>query len=669
MTNSFLHELHDVDFSKYKVADVQPALDETEKQALAKAAALKRIKDSERTFENTVLAYTRAMQKFSQVVEIVCHLQYMDEQTWTAVQQVAMSRYMKLVLKLGYDKTIYTILKNFAEHAQLDSLQTRMITNIIQDFEESGIHLPDETQKRLKKLMSTHSRLADKYSLNITQSRASATLLFDDESDMAGLPNSFVKQAKIDAKGTDASYAIKINDGSYEVVQTMCISQKTREKMYLAYSTSPAKKNYKIMHELLKLRYEIAGILGHKTPAHMYMRKRMITEPARAIRFLEELDTHYAVLAKREYTELQQFISKLEGGKPKDIPQYEYDSSLNFYYPTLQFNEKFSVELDDIKQYFEFSRVLNGMFDCLSELYGVRFIASEKQTWHPDVQVYHIFDGSKLLAEVHCDWFARDGKHGHAWMNCFFSASKDDEHPHIGCVVMNMPPPTKTEPCLMTPEQVAAMWHEFGHFMHQAFQEVTYVEQGAMEMKRDFIEAPSQIMENWALHPQILSRYAFHYKSNKVLPDRYIIALKQMQLFNVGIKSSRQHFLALLDLKLHHDGLIHNAPKELYEWVKAFRARTLAGPVYKKYSTLATFGHIASGYISGYYTYKWSEMIQADLFSRFEQEGLLNPNVGAEYRNKILARGDEADPDDLIRDFLGRDIDSTALLRRDQISV
>jgi len=186
-------------------------------------------------------------------------------------------------------------------------------------------------------------------------------------------------------------------------------------------------------------------------------------------------------------------------------------------------------------------------------------------------------------------------------------------------------------------------------------------------IRRDFIEAPSQIMENWALHDEILPLYAVHYKTGTALPKNLVVSIKQIEKYNLGLTSSRQHYLAILDLHLHHDKQPHSVD-EMVEYSRSLRQKTLPGPIYNDYAILGTFGHIASGYIAGYYTYKWSEAIQADLFSRFENGGLLDPEVGQEYRAKILARGDEADPDELIRDFLGRAFNQNALIERDGLS-
>jgi oligopeptidase A len=666
MKNSFMHAPQDIDFSQYRHTDTKPAIDECIRIAKENITNLKKFPASKRTFDNTVLGYTRCSNKLDQVVGLVDHMYDMDSTDWDDSLKYAIDAYTKFSLSISYDKKLYSILKSFQRTNTLGKLETRMLDEIVKSFEDNGIALPLPEQKRLKVLQKRHTNIGVKFNKNITKSRAKNPVFVKTTDRMSGMPQSFIEQCEAAAKSAGKNgYLIKVNDGTYDIVLSSADDHNIRKKVYEAYALSSTGKNHPLMFELLKIRYEMAKILGYDTPSHYYMRNRMVKTPVRAKEFLNKLNSKYFPLAQKEYSEILEFVSKLQNKNVIRLDQFEYDTTLNLYYTSKMFENKFSLDLEELKEYFVFDKVLSCMLDCLSTMYEVTFIRQDKASWHKDVQIYHIHDkNGLLLAEAHCDWFARDNKKGHAWMNEYYVASHGKGDYHVGSVVTNMNPATDSEPCLMTPEQASTMWHEFGHLMHLALTDVKYEEQSMGGIKRDFIEAPS---ENWTLHEDVLPKYALHYKTGRPLPKDKVEIVKQVDLYNVGLKSTKQHYLALLDLELH-SGREFKSVEEMIEFGKQYRQATLPGPVYEKYGTLSTFGHIVSGYISGYYTYKWSDHIQADLFSRFETEGVLNPKTGNDYRKLIMARGDEADPDQLVRDFMGRDPNINAMLKRDNIA-
>lgn len=667
MINSFDRPLHDIDFSAYKPEDAVAAGEMFIKEAKGRIKTLKQLAKTHRTFENTVLEFNRSSERISQLIGLLGHLQSMDDSKWETAFNNVLSAYTTFSLGLQYDKKLYVILKDFQmAQKDLDHLQIRILGDYVRDYEDNGIALAPIIQKKVKDLSRKHIRLGVKFRSNITKVRDKHPLIIKNIKLLEGVSSKVIDIYCDEAKKLGIQgYAIPVNDGNYELIMTHCAHPQTREKFYRAYSVLPAKQNYPIMFQLLTIRYEMAKLLGYQTPAHMFMRRRMITDPLRAIKFLEDLDPPYTKRAQQEYVELLNFAQQ-DYAKLKDLPQYEYDTGLNLYYKSRHFESTYKTDLSLVKEYFDFDRVKNVMMNCIGTLYSLRFVNVPKQSWHKNVEVYEVYDtkSKRLRAVIYCDWFSRRHKQGHAWMNHFYTAPLGSQHHHIGVVVMNMPTPTDNEPSLLTPENVSTMWHEFGHLIHHVLTDVRYPEQDMDSIRRDFIEAPSQIMENWALHKEVLPLYAVHYKTGKGLPEKLVESIKQIEKYNIGLTSSRQHYLALLDLHLHYD--IH--PKSIAEMVdysRVLRQKTLPGPIYKDFAILGTFGHIASGYISGYYTYKWSEAIQADLFSRFENGGVLNPKLGHEYRTKILARGDEADPDELIKDFLGRYFNEIALLKRD----
>ena len=668
MKNSFIHPLGEVHFDAYKPEDLKEAVDETLRVAKDRISEVLKLKKSEITFENTVLGFTRSDPELEFVVGTASHLESMNNGNWEKPFSYALSQYMKFSLKLQYDKRLYTRMK-YAQGTlkNLTVYQKRLLDEIVKDFEDSGIALSSDKQSQMKKLATRSTKLATKFKSNIAKARDAHPLYLSNVSELQGVRADYVKEYAEEAKARGkAGFVVKVNDGSFDTIMSTCAVKSTRRKMHKAYSACVTNKNHKLIFEILANRRKLATILGYKTPGTMLMRKRMVTSPARATEFIENLMSHYAKKSKDEYAGLLEFVRKLEGKKIKTLEQFEFDSGLDLYYPSKQFEQLFSVDLENIKEYFEFNRVRSYMFEVLSKLYSVRFESSATPSWHESVEVYSIFNSSgDQIAEVHCDWFARPSKNGHAWMNEFHVADRSKGakvKPHIGCVVMNLSPKTATMPCLMSVRDTETMWHEFGHFMHLAFSNTELKEQNMGGAKRDFIEAPSQIMENWVLHTDTLPNYAVHFKTGKSLDLKTVEVLKKMSLYNIGIKTMRQLYFALLDLKVH-SGIAFDDVDQMASYAKNMREEYLPVKAMPYFAILSTFGHITEGYPSGYYTYKWSESIQADLFSRFEKEGVLNPKVGEAYKNLVLARGDEVDPDQLIMDFLGRPSTPEAMLR------
>jgi len=668
MNNSFLHPMGEVHFDSYAPDDLKSAVDETICIAKKRISALYKIKYKDITFQNTVLGYTRSDEELGFVVGIASHLESMHNDIWEQPFAYALSEYMKLSLKLQYDKRLYERIK-FVKTNNLDLTKNerRLVDELVKDFEDNGISLSKEKQSAMKKLATRSTKLATKFRTNIAKAREAHPVHLLESSQLEGIRPDYIKEYKEKAgsKGLPG-YLIEVNDGSFDAVLTTCSVANTRRKMHKAYSASVTTKNHKIIFEILSIRHKVSAILGYKTPGDMLMRKRMVTDPKRAIAFIEDLIGHYYEKSKVEYTQLLNFVNKLESKHIHALEQFDFDSGIDLYYPAKQFENIFSVNLENIKEYFEFSNVRSYMFDVLSTIYSVTFRMSITPSWHNSVEVYDIFDrDNKHVAQVHCDWFARVGKNGHAWMNEFHVAERSagsEITPHIGCVIMNLSPRTETTPSLMSLRDTETMWHEFGHFMHLAFSNTELKEQCMGGVKRDFIEAPSQIMENWVLHKDTLPKYALHYKTGKPLDARTVGIIKKMSLYNIGIKTMRQLYFALLDLKIHSD-IAFNSVEQMTDYAKRMREEYLPVKVMPYFAVLSTFSHIVDGYPSGYYTYKWSESIQADLFSRFEKEGVLNPSAGEAYKNLVLARGDEVDPDQLIHDFLGRASTPTAMLK------
>lgn len=672
MSNPLLHPLGEVYFDSYKPEYVKEAIDHTIKLSRERVKKIYKIKDSEATFKNVALSFTRCDEEFQFVVGVVLHLETMQTSVWSEAKDYALTTYSKFSLELQFDLKIYNKLKVVQQNSNnLKDYEKRLLDELIRNYDDNGINLPSTDQKRLKVLSKRSTKLCSNFKSNIMMAREAHPLHIIKVSELAGIRKDLIDTYMTAAiEANKSGYLVAVDDGNFDVVMTSCSSAKTRRMMHNVFTSCVAKKNNKLLFELLAIRREIATILGYKTPAHMLMTNRMITEPERATAFVQDLMERYTEKATQEYKDLLVYVQKSENNKLKELEQFEFDSGLNLYYPSKYFEHLYSLNLEDTKAYFEFNAVRAFMFESLETLYGVRFEVSSTASWHKDVEVYEIYDArNNHIAQAHCDWFSRKDKHGHAWMNEFVIAERKTSSikPHVGCVIMNLSPATATTPSLMSVDSVETMWHEFGHFMHLAFSDTFLKEQSMMNVKRDFVEAPSQIMENWVLHPDVLPKYAKHYITGKSLPPDVVETVKKMSLYNVGIKAMRQLYFAFLDLSIHA-GEVFTSPDEMSAYAKQVREKYLPVKAMPYFAILSTFGHITGGYAAGYYTYKWSESIQADLFSRFDKDGVMNPEVGEAYKSLVLARGDEVDPDQLILDFLGRPSTPDAMLHRDGVA-
>jgi oligopeptidase A len=422
------------------------------------------------------------------------------------------------------------------------------------------------------------------------------------------------------------------------------------------------------MRTILAERRRMATILGYKDYSDYILEQRMAKNGETATTFVADIAAKYRPAATAEFAELLGFARELEKN-----PQLELeagDTGGGSYYSKKLKAREVGIDEEALKDYFELEGVLAEMFTALNTLYGVTLKTVDHPGWHPDVQAYEVHDGDKHLATVWCDWYARKGKRGGAWFNRFYTGDQTDANlnqPHLGCVITNFDEPNTDGKSRLTPRDVETIWHEFGHFMHFALGTMELAEQSMFATRWDFVEAPSQIMENWVWQPEVLKRMAKHDKTGETLSDEILEKLLAARRFQAGLNAMGQSYLAMMDLKLHRDYDV-DGTVGVEDYSRGVKRDFVFTPVKDDDAMVATFLHLfAGGYGSGYYSYKWAEVIEADFFAHFMKEGYLNPKVGNDYRVKVLAPGSSIEPDVLVRDFLGRDATVDALLERDGI--
>ncbi|HEX6258534.1 MAG TPA: M3 family metallopeptidase [Candidatus Saccharimonadales bacterium] len=673
MTNSFFHPTHEVHFDRYKPEDVAAALEHSEKLAWERYDALMKIPAKDRTFENTVLAFTRAADEFGTVLSIVGTLDSLIGGEWNMPYEEAVKVSSRLHSKVQVHEGLFGALKEYAD-AHLDALppnRKKLVTEMIRDYKRSGIMLPKPKKEKLTALRLKLSEATTEFGQNVVKANDKAGLHITDRSQLAGLDESLIDTAHKAAKKKKLSgYWIAYNEPNYVAVMTRCEVRETRKAFHKVSNTRAADKNAPLAKNILALRQEIAELLGYKDYADYVLENRMIKTGQRAKDFIAELTARYKPASIKEHASLLAFARKFENDPNFGLDITDIDSGLHFYYAEKQRQQDHGINEQKVKEYFPIENVIKGMFDTLGTLYGIRFRPNTQKTWHKDVMSYDLIDeNDRHIASVWCDWFTRPGKRGGAWMNDFYAAERTgsaSDRPHLGYVAANFDPPTKDTPSLLTIHDVETVWHEFGHFMHFALGKTELPEQSMLECLWDFIEAPSQIMENWVWQPEIITRMAQHYKTGEVLPQATLEALTAARTFRVAASAMRQLYFATVDLALHTE---FDGSRDVLEYTREIKKDFVPLSVAPYEASIASFSHIfAGGYAAAYYSYKWAETIEADLFSRFKKEGILSPATGRAYAAEVLARGDEELPEVLIRNFLGRDVDMTAMLVRDGIS-
>jgi len=674
--NSLLHPVSELHFDRYLAKDTRAALLFTEKLVWERINRSLEIPKSERTFQNTVRALTESSEEFSALTNTVSHLDSVLGGSWSAADTQATQVASKLYNELGLHKGIYTALLEVREVMKPKSLttaQNKLLDDLIRDYRRGGVALPPTKKQKLKEINEELSKIATKFGQNYAKATDKCGIMVANRAQLVGLGEETVLTAKNEAKLKKLEgYWVQFSEPNYLAVMSQCTDKTTRRAMYKAAKTIGLKPNIPLCLRALELRREKAILLGYKNYADFALEDRMAKNGKIAGSFLDKLSNLYMPTINKEFKELELFAREYENDPMLRLGMADVDSGLDWFYAEKLRNKLFDIDESVTREYFPISKVIFGMFETLSILYGVSFVKNTKlKRWHEDVEVYEISDeADKHIATVWCDWFARRQKHGGAWMNGFFVADRSSgkvEKPHLGYVVANLTGPTPKKPSLLGIREVETIWHEFGHFMHLALGRTELEEQSMQDIEWDFVEAPSQIFENWVWQPDVLAKITSHYKTDKQIPSVVINKLLAARQFRIASKAGRQFILAKTDILLHTEYPL-NKTKDPLQLHRDIKTQAYGITAEKWDLELMSFAHIfAGGYAAGYYSYKWAEAIEADFFEKFKQSGVLNPKLGREYRDKVLARGAEVKAEHLVRDFLGRDSNIDAMLRRDGI--
>lgn len=672
--NSFLHPINEVRFGTYKPGDVKQAVTSAIEIANQRTKEILAIPSKSRNYQNTVQALSDSADELGIISSLVSHLSSMLGERWHKADQFVSQKSAAFASKQMLNKKIYNALKEVQKSAGalgLSAAQNRYLNDSVISYERSGIALPKTEQTRLKAILKRLAKLSSDFGTNASKANDKAHLLIKSVDQLSGIDAELVAEWAGLAKQKKLSgYYIPYSPPNIEALLVICSVKKTRQAA-MRMSLTRNSKNEALINEILQLRHELAQLLGYKNFVDYVVELRMAKTSKRVRDFADDLTAKFRPHMLREAKELQSFIRTYEKDAKYALDASDVMSGLPLYYASKMRAETLGVDEEVIREYFPLDTVLKGMFDTLKTLYGLTIKPVELPKYHKDVQAYNLYDEKgKHLSTVWCDWFARKGKRSGAWCHILYTADRANgkvSEPHLGIVAGNFKGPSKTKPALLTISDVGTMWHEFGHFIHVSLGRTELREHNGYHTMWDFVEAPSQIMENWVWTDEILARIAKHYKTGKPLPAETVAKLRAARNFRAASRCMWTLYFTVID-QLLHTTYKPKASLPVSAYARKVRAKYFAAPIPIYDHSLNSFLHIFDGgYCGAYYSYLWAERIEADLFSRFEKEGVLNPKTGRDYRDKILALGNQADPDVLVRDFLGRDVTSDAMLQRSGI--
>jgi oligopeptidase A len=534
----------------------------------------------------------------------------------------------------------------------------RFLTKTLDSFKRHGAELDPAGKARLKEIDVALAEATTRFGENVLDATNAWDLVLTGESALAGLPPSAVAAARASAESKGvAGWRFTLQAPSHFAVMTYLDDAAIRQKAWRAYATRAAAgpfDNRALIARILELRREKARLLGFADFADLTLDDRMAHHGRRAAEFLEDLRQTTERRFREENQELEEFARrKLE---PWDLA----------YWAEKQRAALYDFDQEALRPYFPLERVVQGMFGIFGRILGVEVRPEQDvPAWDPAVRSYALHDAASgaHLGSFYADWYPRENKRGGAWMDSLITGNPGRGRPHLGLICGNLTPPVEGKPALLTHREVETIFHEFGHLLHHLLSRVEVRSLAGTSVVWDFVELPSQIMENWCWEREALDAFARHWETDAPIPADLFAKMKRAKTFRAANAQMRQLGLGICDLALHREW----NGEDLLAYTRAILQRFSPAPLPADYAMIAAFTHLFSspvGYAAGYYSYKWAEVLDADAFTRFRREGVFSPAVGREYRDRILARGDSQDPAELYRSFMGRDPDPRALLER-----
>jgi peptidyl-dipeptidase Dcp len=669
LNKPFDTQYHTAPFSKIKNNHFLPAF----KKAIEKAKKeIDSITNNSKkpTFENTVEALDFSGEELDRISSIFFNLN--SAETNDDIQKIA-QEVSPLLSEFSNDITLnealFNRIKTVYQERDTLSLTTEQLTLLdkkFKSFSRNGANLPEDKKQQLREIDKELSKLKLKFGENVLAETNKFEMLLTSEDDLSGLPEGAKEAAQQLAESKNKEgWLITLDYPSYIPFMTYADNRELRKKLAIAAGAkafhNDALDNQENVLKIAKLRYQRANLLGYKTHAHFVLEERMAKTPDKVETFLNELLEKAKPAALKEFNELEAFAKELD-----NIDQLQkWDGS---YYSEKLKQKLFDLDDEKLKPYFKLENVIQGVFTISEKLYGLHFEEiSTIDKYHQDILTYKVTnDKGELVSIFYADFFPRPGKRNGAWMTSYkpqYIKKGKNSRPHIS-IVCNFTKPTKSKPSLLTFNEVTTLFHEFGHALHGMLANTTYPSLSGTSVFWDFVELPSQVLENWCYEKEALELFATHYETGEVIPMALIEKIKASSTFHEGMQTLRQISFGLLDMSWHAIDSPETIKNVKKHEEKAFENTKLYPDVAENCMSTA-FSHIfQGGYSSGYYSYKWAEVLDADAFEFFKEKGIFNKEVSTKFKEHVLSQGGIEDPMVLYKRFRGQEPKPDALLKR-----
>lgn len=662
--NPLLGDFDTPPFSKVKTCHFSPAIDKALLDARAEIDAIASSQDAP-TFANTIEAYERSGRLLDRVLGVFYPLLSAnadDEMMELSIEVSAkLSEYSSdVTLNPKLFARIRSVYDSRESLTDLTPEQQTLLTDVYVGFTRSGALLEGDARGRFRDISARISELTTRFSQNVKKDLATYRVIVENSDEMSGLPPHIVDDAAALAhdEGMDGKWVLTLDQPVYTEVMKLADNRALREKIYRLYSsrnTSGEYSNMPLVTEIAELRLEMARLLGFSDFASYKLERTMAGTPENVYSLLNRLRDAYTPALRRELAGLEEFAGcRLE--------PWDYSYWFNRMRRKLH-----DFDPDELRPYFELNRVIDGVFGLAHRLYGINFVpADDVDVYHPDVKPFRVTDADgSLLGLLYADFFPRSGrKSPGAWMTEFREA--DATCRPLVNIVMNFTKPSATRPALLAPSEVNTFLHEFGHSLHSLLTRCRYGSLSGTNVRRDFVELPSQFMENFLDSPEFIRSFATHYVTGEPMPERLLERMKAARQFGAAYACIRQLSFGFLDMAWH---TITASVADPLRFERQATEDVTPIPLPESALVSPSFGHIfAGGYAAGYYSYKWAEVLDADAFAMFEQMGIFSEEPASRFRHEILERGGSEHPAVLYRRFRGRDATIDALLRRDGIT-
>ncbi len=681
--NPFLDRSFEIRWSQLTPEHVVPAIREALAEAQSAIDAIAARAVGEVTFENTFLALEQATEGLNLAWGKVTHLQTVaDSPALRDAHNAVLPEISTFFARIPLNAELWARLKACSDRidvASLTPVRRRFLEETLADFRQHGADLPQEKRTRLEALQSELAQLTQKYSENVLDATNAWEFVVSDESRLAGLPQHAKDAARRSAEAKcigavdTPAWRFTLHMPSQEPFMTYLDDAGLRREMWTAAVSVGGKEphdNTPLIPRILALRAEKAALLGKANFADLTLERRMAKNAATALAFMDDMGDRARTAFAHECTELEEFKARTLGCSTGRLAPWE----LAYWAEKLR-KVRYDFDEEELRPYFPMDRVITGLFELARRVFGLRIAeraAGSVEVWHPEVTFYDMYDeAERHIGSFYADWHPRESKRGGAWMNYLITGGPRADGiraPHLGLICGNMTPPAAGKPALLTHREVETIFHEFGHLLHHLLGEVEIKSLNGVNVAWDFVELPSQIMENWCWERESLDLFARHHVSGERIPEEMYKKMLAARNFRSACAVARQTAFSKMDLLLHvQPDAVVKGTLSVEDAAREGIADLLIPTEPPSPTIVKRFSHVFSdpvGYAAGYYSYKWAEVLDADAFTRFQKEGVFSRKVGAAFVDCILSRGNSEDPAALFRAFMGRDPDPTALLRR-----